>query len=50
MLGRGDWLLVYGTARHEVDRWYQRVGYAGLALLIASVKDGKDFDSEYGPP
>ena len=47
MLGRGDWLLVYGTARREVGRWYQRVGCAGLALLIANVKDGKDFDSEF---
>jgi hypothetical protein len=47
MLGKGEWLLVYGTARREVDRWYQCVGYAGLAQLIANVKDGKDFDSEF---
>jgi hypothetical protein len=47
MLGRGDWLLVYGTARREVGRWYQSVGSSGLALLIAKVKDGNDFDSEF---
>lgn len=47
MLGRGEWLLAYGTARHEVGGWYRRVGPSGLALLIADVRNGKDFDSEF---
>ncbi len=47
MLGKGDWLLVYGTARREVGRWYQRVGHTGLSLLIVNVKDGMDFDSAF---
>lgn len=47
MLGKGDWLLSYGTARREVGEWYLRAGRAGLEHLIAEVKNGGDFNSAF---
>jgi len=47
MLGKGDWLLSYGTARREVGAWYLHAGRAGLERLIAEVKNGSDFNSAF---
>lgn len=47
MLGKGDWLLSYGTARREVGAWYLHAGRAGLERLIAEVKNGGDFNSAF---
>lgn len=47
MLGKGDWLLSYGTARREVGAWYLHAGHAGLERLIAEVKNGSDFNSAF---
>ena len=47
MLGNGDWLLSYGTARREVGAWYLRAGRSGLERLIAELKDGKGFDTAF---
>jgi len=47
MLGKGDWLLSYGTARREVGDWYLHAGRAGLERLIAEVKNGSDFTSAF---
>lgn len=47
MLGKGDWLLSYGTARREVGAWYLHAGRAGLEHLIAEVKNGSDFNSAF---
>ncbi len=47
LLGKGDWLLSYGTARREVGAWYLRSGRAGLERLIAEVKKGDDFNSAF---
>jgi hypothetical protein len=47
MLGKGDWLLSYGTARREVGAWYLHAGSAGLERLIAEVKNGSDFNSAF---
>jgi hypothetical protein len=47
LLGKGSWLLSYGTARREVGAWYLRVGPAGLKKLITEVKGGSDFDSAF---
>jgi hypothetical protein len=47
MLGKGDWLLSYGTAKREVGAWYLHAGRAGLERLIAEVKNGSDFNSAF---
>jgi len=47
MLGKGGWLLSYGTARREVGAWYLHAGRAGLERLIAEVKNGSDFISAF---
>ena len=47
MLGSGDWLLSYGTARHAVGAWYCDVGHAGLMQLIAKVESGENFDTAF---
>lgn len=47
MLGKGDWLLSYGTAKREVGAWYLHAGRAGLERLIAAVKNGSDFNSAF---
>lgn len=47
MLGKGDWLLSYGTARRAVGAWYLHAGRAGLERLIAEVKNGSDFNSAF---
>lgn len=47
LLGNGDWLLSYGTARREVGAWYLHVGRAGLERLIMDVKNGSDFNSAF---
>ncbi len=39
--------LSYGTARHEVARWYAAAGPAGLRELIANLKHGADFRESY---
>lgn len=44
LLGNDNWQLSYGTARRAVGEWYLHAGRAGLARLIAEVRDGKDFD------
>jgi len=45
MLGKGGWLLSYGTARRAVGEWYSDAKHAGLMHLIADVKNGVDFDT-----
>jgi hypothetical protein len=45
LLGNGDWLVSYGTARRAVGDWYRRAGRAGLENLIAEVRSGNDFDA-----
>ena len=47
MLGKGDWILSYGTARREVGAWYLNAGRAGLERLISEVKNGSDFYSAF---
>lgn len=37
----------YGTARREVENWYQKVGAEGLHKLIEKVKADEDFHSAY---
>ncbi len=37
----------YGTARHEVARWYARVGAAGLERLFSAVRGGESFRYAY---
>jgi hypothetical protein len=37
----------YGTARHEVARWYDRVGLRGLERLLAMIRGGSDFQAAY---
>ncbi len=39
--------LPYTTAAHEVRRWLQRVGRAGLLELIEARKSGEPFDTAY---
>jgi hypothetical protein len=48
LLGNGEWLISYGTARREVGLWYRTVGGAGLARLINQVRDGAPFEQIYG--
>ena len=48
----GGWLSVdrelsYGTARHEVARWYARVGRSGLDRLFAALHAGETFERAY---
>ncbi len=39
--------LSYGTARHEVDRWYAAAGPAGFRALIGNLRNGGDFRETY---
>lgn len=39
--------LSYGTARHEVGRWYAKVGHAGLMRLIDALNRGEGFYAAY---
>ena len=45
--GKGIWLLNYGTARHAVGEWYERVGLHGLLRLASEVKEGKKFEAVF---
>jgi hypothetical protein len=42
-----DGLLSYGTARHEVAGWYERVGLRGVEHLFAMLRDGSHFQAAY---
>jgi hypothetical protein len=42
-----DGQLSYGTARHEVSRWYARVGLGGLERLFVLLRKGSAFDAAY---
>jgi hypothetical protein len=42
-----DGQLSYGTARHEVGRWYASVGTRGIERLFAMLRDGYAFDDAY---
>jgi hypothetical protein len=44
---RVDGQLSYGTARHEVSRWYARVGLGGLERLFVLLRKGSAFDAAY---
>lgn len=46
-LTKVDGQLSYGTARHEVARWYARVGLGGLEHMFAMLRDGSDFEVAY---
>lgn len=39
--------LSYGTARHEVARWYARAGRSGLDRLFAALRAGETFERSY---
>ncbi len=39
--------LSYGTARHEVARWYAAAGPAGFRALIDNLRNGGDFRETY---
>jgi len=39
--------LSYGTARHEVARWYARAGRTGLDRLFSALRAGETFERAY---
>jgi hypothetical protein len=39
--------LSYGTARHEVVRWYARAGPKGLQRVFAAIRAGEKFERAY---
>lgn len=39
--------LTYGTARHEVSRWFSVVGIDGLADLLTALETGESFAEAY---
>ncbi len=39
--------LTYGTARHEVNRWFGRCGQSGFQALLAALYDGQAFAETY---
>ena len=43
----GKICVVYAIAGHAVRQWYRRVGIEGLLKLIAAVKAGKAFDTQF---
>lgn len=47
LLGHGNWLLSYGTAREMVWIRYSRVGCNGLEQLIKVFKSGASFVSAF---
>jgi hypothetical protein len=42
-----DGQLSYGTARHEVARWYTCAGRPGIERLVTMLRDGYSFDQAY---
>jgi hypothetical protein len=39
--------LTYGTARHEVHRWFGRCGQSGFQALLAALYDDQAFGEAY---
>ena len=39
--------LTYGTAKHEVSRWFNRIGYSGFQALLLALQSNEPFAEAY---